>query len=309
MSRPAVDSSTGTGPAGAPLAARGGASAAAGNGGAGVVAVSAAYCRGTTMTTGIWMPWPDVPSVSEIAAKRWTPGTPLIWRWAAGVIPGPTSGAVTIASAPAVCHDATTSARWTASRAIAANAITANASTSANVGNTAVSAAVPPRARPTTITTPRRRPASRASWRRTIGYARRTSRATGIATSTGAALVNRSTLPGGGRPCWRSRTRPPTAAQTRAMSKTHRRVAAGAVLPHGQRRRAYERRHDDQGSQPPSLPRGHPGGGHHRGTDSGRRGGQHRDGATGQGDRADLPQRCPARPHHGELGVAVLGDQ
>ena len=70
MFRPAVDSSTGTGPAGAPLVARAGASAAAGNAGAGVVAVSAAYCGGSAITTGIWMPWPEVPWVSEMAAKR-----------------------------------------------------------------------------------------------------------------------------------------------------------------------------------------------------------------------------------------------
>ena len=71
-----------------------------------------------------------------------------------------------------------------------------------------------------------------------------TSSATGIATSTGAALVNRSTLPGGGSPCWRRTTRPPTAAQTSAMSNTHRRAAAirrrvpAAVAPVAESRRA-----------------------------------------------------------------------
>ncbi len=121
------------------------------------------------MATVSVRPWPDVPVTTETAAKRRTPGTRLITRCAAGVIPGPACGAVTTASAPAACQDADTSARVTAARAIAANAITANARTSAKAGSVPPRAAVPPRANPTTITTPRRRWASRASWRSTSG--------------------------------------------------------------------------------------------------------------------------------------------
>ena len=257
---------------------------------------------------------------------RWTPGTAAIARCAAGVIPGPTAGAVTTASAPAACHDAATSAAATALRAIAAKAITANARTSANAGSTPACAAAPPRAKPTTITTPRRRPASRVSWRSTTGYPRITSRAAGIATSTGAAAVKKSVLPGGGRPCWRRMTSPPTAAQTSMMSATHRRAAAsrrrasgralragdhatGPVPPPGQHRGAGQRGHGDQARQPPRQhrrgPRGHRDG---RGDPHGR-GGQHRDGAAAQRHQGDLPQRRPARPHHGVLTVPVHGDQ
>ena len=114
------------------------------------------------MTESDWL-WAAVPVVTETAAERSTPGTSVIWRCAAGVIPGPASGAATTASAPAACQDAAMSARTTASRAIAANAITVNARTSANTGSAPTRASAFPRAKPTTITTPRRRRASRVS--------------------------------------------------------------------------------------------------------------------------------------------------
>src|SRR6185437_8374114 len=168
MARAAGDTSTGTAPAGA-AAPPGGASAAAGNRGAGVPEASAAYCRGSTTATGSETPRGDVPVVTETVAARRTPGTPVMRRRAAAVRPGPVGGAVTTASAPAACQDAEVSARTTAPRAMAANAITANARMSANAGSVPVCAAELPRARPTTITTPRRRPASLVSWRRTSG--------------------------------------------------------------------------------------------------------------------------------------------
>jgi len=226
MARAAGEISVGTTPGGParPLAPGGRASAAAGKAGPGVAAISAAYCAGSTMTTVSCRPCPDVPTATETAADRWTPGTRVISRWAAGMIPGPTSGAVTRASAPVADQDAATSARATAPWAMAANAITVNARTSANAGSRLAWAAARPRAKPTTSTTPRRRRLSVVSQRKPTGYARMISRATGTAASTGAALVNRSTWPGGGRPCCRSRIRPAAAAQTSAESATQRRA-------------------------------------------------------------------------------------
>src|SRR5713226_9877894 len=94
MARAAGERRAGTAPAGAPLMARGEASALTGNAGAGAAAVSAAYCCGSTMMTGNCRPWPDVPVTTDTVADRWAPGTPVIRCWAARVIPGPTAGAV-----------------------------------------------------------------------------------------------------------------------------------------------------------------------------------------------------------------------
>src|SRR5262249_15069688 len=127
---------TSTGTRAAVPGAPGRASAAAGNRGSGVAAVSAAELRGATSATGRLWPSPDVPVVTETVTARWTPGTPARARCAAGVIPGPTAGAVMVASAPAACQDAATLASATALRAIPANAATANASTRANAGST-----------------------------------------------------------------------------------------------------------------------------------------------------------------------------
>ncbi len=134
-----------------------------------MAAASAAYRAGSTITTVSCRPWPDVPVVTDTAAERWTPGTPVMARWAAGVIPGPAAGAVTRASAPVADQDAATSARATAPRAMAANAITANARTSANAGSRLACAVSRPRAKPTTSTTPRRRRVSRVSQRSATG--------------------------------------------------------------------------------------------------------------------------------------------
>ncbi len=178
------------------------------------------------MTTVSCKPWPEVPTATDTAAERRTPGTRVMSRWAVGVMPGPTSGAVTRASAPVTDQDADTSARATAPRAMAANAITVNARTSAKAGSRLACAAARPRAKPTTSTTPRRLRLSLVSQRSPAGYARMISNATGTAASTGAALVNRLTWPGGGSPCCRSRISPPAAAQTSAQSATQRRAAA-----------------------------------------------------------------------------------
>src|SRR6266516_3105836 len=298
---PVGDMSTGTAPAGA-VPPPGRASAAAGNRAAGVPAVSAAYCCGSTIATGSETPWSDVPVVTEILATRWTPGTPVIRCCAAVVRPGPVGGAATTASAPAACHDAEMSARATPARAMAANATTANARMSAKAVSVSACAAELPRARPTTITTPRRRPTILVSWRRTSRYVRTTSNATGIAASTGAKLVNRSTLPGGGRPWSRRMIRPATAAQTSAPSATHRRAAL--IL-----RRAGQRGPDDTGRQPDRQPRGGSGGEQDRRTGRQQGGGHDRGRAPPPGHGGDLTQRGPPRAHQRELSPAVLGDE
>ena len=69
-----------------------------------------------------------------------------------------------------------------------------------------------------------------------------TSTATGRAASTGAALVNRSTWPGGGSPCWRSRISPPADPRTSAASATQRRLAAIRRRPAGAGAAAAARR-------------------------------------------------------------------
>ena len=96
---------------------------------------------------------------------------------------------VTVASAPAVCHDAATSPLVTASLTMPAKAATVSARTSANAGRAGVSAVLEARARPRNAGARAVRVEPRSSPPRTSGYSRSTMITTGMATSTGAELV------------------------------------------------------------------------------------------------------------------------
>ncbi len=272
------------------------------------------------MTTGSCRPWPDVPWATATAAHRRTPGTAVIWRCAAGVIPGPTAGAVTTASAPATCQDAATSALATALRAMPANAITANARTSANAGSTPACAAARPRAKPTSSTTPRRRraqPGQLAQQHRVAPHDQQGDRDRdehrGRAgeqvhlAGRGQALLaeqdqaaDRSEDQGSvGHPAPRGRD------PARAGAGPAARAARGALLPRRQHGWSRQRGQDDQARQPPGQrrggPRGHRDGGAHP-EGGGRQG---RGGPAAQRQGADLAERGAAGPHHRELAAAA----
>ena len=97
-----------------------------------------------------------------------TPGTEAIWRCSAGVITAP-DGAWTTASAPTCCQDAAAWPRVTEVLTMAGNATMASTSTRANDGKTVPGGVRVARASPTNATTPRDRPAIRASSRATAG--------------------------------------------------------------------------------------------------------------------------------------------
>ena len=248
------------------------ASAAAGNAGPGVVAARAAYCPGSTMTTGSCSPWPDVPWATATAAHRRTPGTAVIWRCAAGVIPGPTAGAVTTASAPATCQDAATSALATALRAIPANAITANAEDERERGQHAGLRGRPAAGEADQQHDPPAAPGQpgQLAQQHRVGphdhhgdrdrdeHRGRAGEQVHLAGWRQALLTeqdqaaDRAEDQGGvGDPAPRGRDPPP-----RRRGRSRDRAAGGALLPRRQQGRPRQRGRDDQARQPPRQRRG-----------------------------------------------------
>ena len=118
--------------------------------------------------------WPKlvVQVSTQTAATRVTPGTVSAARSAAGSITAPgvcTMEALTIASAPAACHEALTSPLLTAVETMPANAATLSAMTRANAGSAGVSRPRAARARPMNAGAPARRAAPRSATRSTSG--------------------------------------------------------------------------------------------------------------------------------------------
>ena len=93
-----------------------------------------------------------------------TPGTDEIWLCRPEGIPE-LGGAWMIASAPTCCQDAATWLRVTEVLTMSGNATMASTSTRANAGKTVPGGVRVARVRPTNATTPRVRPAIRASSR------------------------------------------------------------------------------------------------------------------------------------------------
>src|ERR1700742_414940 len=108
---------------------------------------------------------------------------------AAGIVKlGATGDGGTVASAPAVSHDAATSPLVIAARTMPPNAATVSARTRTKAGSAGVSAVRAARAIPRKAGAPEVRAAPRSSQRSTSGYSRNTTITAGTAMSTGAAL-------------------------------------------------------------------------------------------------------------------------
>ena len=113
---------------------------------------------------GISYPAGVVASSTSAPAVETTPGIAAIWLCSAGGITA-SRGAWMIASAPTCCQDAATCVRVTDVLIMSGNATMASTSTRANDGKTVPGGVRVARARPTNPTTPRDRPAIRASSR------------------------------------------------------------------------------------------------------------------------------------------------
>jgi hypothetical protein len=162
----------------------------------------------------------------QTAATCCTPGTAAIARTAAGVTGAVAEPVVITASPPVACQDAATSPLAIALRSVPANVARLSASTSANAGSTPVSEVRAAPASATNPVAPARRADSQSRPRMTSGYSRNMTTTARIATSTGAAARNQSTLPPAGTPSSCSTTSPATAAAHAVNSATGRRSGA-----------------------------------------------------------------------------------
>ena len=136
-------------------------------------------------------------------------------------------GAATAASAPFCCHDAAVSLRVTACLTMPMNDAMVTARTRVMAGRAKVTVAADARVRPTNPTTPRRRADARASARSSTWYRRRITITDSTATSTGAALAYRSTVPD-----WALAITIPPMATAAAVTSTI------TLVTHGRRRAA-----------------------------------------------------------------------
>ena len=159
----------------------------------------------------------------QTAATCRTPGTAAIARTAAGVAGAVAEPVVITASPPVACQDAATSPLAIALRSVPAKVATLSASTSANAGSTPVSEVRAAPASATNPVAPACRADSRSRPRMTSGYSRSMTTTARIATSTGAAARNQSTLPPAGTASSCSTTSPATAAAHAVTSATRRR--------------------------------------------------------------------------------------
>ena len=123
------------------------------------------------------------------------------------------------------------------------------ARTSVRAGSANVTVAADARVRPTNPTTPRRRADARASPRSSTWYRRRITITASTATSTGAALAYRSTMPG----CVLAITIPPIAAAA-AVTSTITRVTQGRRRRRPWARRAARRRRGRRCGQAATSP-------------------------------------------------------